>query len=156
VANPPDIMPTILFADRDALRLALASGAVPAAVARAPARAGADAQGRLWVEPAAPLPRRAAAALARLGAPVPGTSGADPTPDVACWARLLPLAAAPPAAPDRLPSPVLFDLPDAAALPALVGELRRLGAGRSEFRLQELGDEDQKEPPAPPPRALLL
>src|SRR5438093_1014439 len=37
-------MATIFFADLDALRLALASGAVPPAVGRAPARAGSDAQ----------------------------------------------------------------------------------------------------------------
>src|SRR5437867_471695 len=41
-------MPAIFFTDLDALRLALASGAVPPAVGRAPARAGFDAQGRLW------------------------------------------------------------------------------------------------------------
>ena len=31
--------------------------------------------------------------------------------------------------PDDRPSPVLFDVPDAATLPALIAELRRLGVG---------------------------
>src|SRR5687768_10540827 len=102
-------MPAIFFADLDALRLALASGAVPPAVGRAPARAGFDAQGRLWLQPAVPLAREAAAALARFGAAVQGTSGADLTEEVACWPQLLPLQPAPFGA----PAPVLFDLPDA-------------------------------------------
>src|SRR5215207_6328056 len=105
-------MPAIFFADLDALRLALASGAVPPAVSRAPARAGFDAAGRLWLEPAAPLPRDSVAALARLGAAVQGASGVDLTDDVPCWPYLLPLA---PSDGDA-PAAVLFELPDAAHL----------------------------------------
>src|SRR5438876_8850357 len=112
-------MPAIFFADLDALRLALASGAVPPAVARAPARAGFDAAGRLWLQPAAPLPRDAVAALARLGAAVQGTSGVELTDDVPCWPHLLPLA------PDggAAPATVLFELPDAGRLPRLAAEM---------------------------------
>src|SRR4051794_11254223 len=123
-------MPTIFFADLDALRLALASGAVPSAVSGAPARAGFDAQGRLWLEPAVAPGRGAAAALARLGAAVQGTSGADLTDPVACWPQLLPLQPPPPPDAAAPPVPVLFELADARDLPALAAEVRRLGARR--------------------------
>src|SRR5436309_11718652 len=82
-------MPTIFFADLDALRLALASGAVPSSVGGAPARAGFDAQGHVWLEPGVPLTRDAAAALTRFGAAVQGTSGAALTEAIPCWQQLL-------------------------------------------------------------------
>src|SRR5437763_5902607 len=122
-------MPAIFFADLDALRLALASGAVPPAVSRAPARAGFDAQGRLCLEPAVPPGRAAAAALARLGAAVQGTSGADLTDQVACWPQLVPLQPAPLPA-DAPPVPVLFELAGGRDAAALAAEVRRLGARR--------------------------
>src|SRR5438552_3513916 len=84
-------MPTIFFANLDSLRLALASGAVPPAVGGAPARAGWDDQGHLWLQPDVALPRGAAAALARVGAAVQGTSGVTLAEAVPCWQQLLPL-----------------------------------------------------------------
>src|SRR5438067_3980894 len=141
-------MPAIFFADLDALRLALASGAVPPAVSRAPARAGFDAQGRLWLEPAVPPGRDAAAALARLGAAVQGTSGADLAEQVSCWPQLLPLQPAPLPPADAPPVPVLFELPDGRGLAALAAEARRLGAGRVGVRWTEgEGTEPSKAQP---------
>lgn len=100
-------MPALFFPNPDALRLVLASGVLPAAVTAAPARAGWDEHGRLWVEPAAPLPRTALAALGRFGVQTLG--GGHPTPEqVGGWAELLPLR------PARVPTGagVLFELPD--------------------------------------------
>src|SRR5437762_2781077 len=65
-------MPALFFPNLDALRLVLASGVVPPAVARAPGRAGFDAHGRLWLEPAELPPREALAAAGRPLAAVPG------------------------------------------------------------------------------------
>src|SRR5437763_8168004 len=149
-------MPAIFFADLDALRLALASGAVPPAVSRAPARAGFDAQGRLWLEPAVPPGRDAAAALARLGAAVQGSSGANLTDHVACWPQLLPLQPAPLPAADAPPVPVLFELTDGRDLPVLVAEVRRLGARRVGVRWMEEGGEKGFSPPLPLSPFLLL
>jgi hypothetical protein len=118
-------MPTIFFADLNALRLALASGAVPSALGGAPARAGFDAQGHLWLQPEVPLSRETAAALARFGAAVQGTSGAALTEAVPCWQQLLALQPAPP---NGHPPRVLFAVPDGTRVPALVAELQRLGA----------------------------
>src|SRR4051812_34397828 len=126
-------MPVIRFADLDAVRRALATGAVPPAVGRGPARVGFDADGRLWLEPAARLPRDSAVALTRLGAAVRGTSDAALTADVGSWLELVPLVPLP-LDPAARPAAVLFDLPDAAHLPALVAEARRLGAGDVRIR----------------------
>jgi FtsH ternary system domain X7 len=118
-------MPTIFFADLDALRLALASGAVPSALGGAPARAGFDAQGHLWLQPEVAVPREAVAALARFGAAVQGTSGAALTELVPCWQQLLALQHAPP---NGHPPRVLFAVPDGSRVPTLIAELQRLGA----------------------------
>ena len=100
-------MPALFFPNPDALRLVLASGVLPAAVTAAPARAGWDDHGRLWVEPAAPLPRNALAALGRFGVQTLG--GGHPTPvQVGGWAELLPLRPTP-VAPG---AGVLVELPD--------------------------------------------
>ena len=64
-------MPTIFFANLDALRLALASGAVPSAVGAAPARVGFDTQGRLWLQPEVPLPRDLRVIVQESNPPVP-------------------------------------------------------------------------------------
>lgn len=113
-------MPALFFPNPDALRLVLASGVLPAAVTAAPARAGWDEHGRLWVEPAAPLPRPALAALGRFGVQTLG--GGHPTPEqVGGWAELLPLR------PAEVSSGIglLFELPD-----ALLGRfLRALARG---------------------------
>ena len=70
-------MPALFFPNPDALRLVLASGLLPPAVTAAPARAGWDDHGRLWLDPGTPLPRGSAAALARFG--VQALGGGDPT-----------------------------------------------------------------------------
>src|SRR5436305_4748343 len=116
-------MPALFFPNPNALRLALASGLVPAALARAPAAAGFDAQGRLWLELADLPPRESLAALARLG--VQALGGAAVTAEtVRCWAELLPLreSADPPA------GLVLFLVPD-RAVAKLAARLRRAGRG---------------------------
>ncbi|QDU20694.1 hypothetical protein [Urbifossiella limnaea] len=113
-------MPALFFPNPDALRLVLASGVLPAAVTAAPARAGWDALGRLWVEPAAPIPQSTLAALGRFGVQTLG--GGHPTPEqVGGWAELLPLRPAT----GPLGNQVLFELPD-----ELVGRfLRALSRG---------------------------
>src|SRR6516165_6647851 len=113
-------MPALFFPNLDALRLVLASGIVPPAVARAPGRAGFDDHGRLWLEPAELPPREALAAMARLGVRVHGDAGI-PTEPAGCWAELLPLRPTAPA-PAAL---LLFELPDAHLSP-FVAEVRRL------------------------------
>ncbi len=100
-------MPALFFPNPDTLRLVLASGVLPAAVTAAPARAGWDEHGRLWVEPAAPLPRTALAALGRFGVQILGAGHATPV-QVGGLAELLPLRPAP----DSPGTGVLFELPD--------------------------------------------
>jgi hypothetical protein len=122
-------MPALFFPNLDALRLVLASGIVPPAVARAPGRAGFDDHGRLWLEPAELPPREALAAMARLGVRVHGDAGI-PTEPAGCWAELLPLRPTAPA-PAAL---LLFELPDAHLSP-FVAEVRRLSRGPVGVRL---------------------
>lgn len=114
-------MPALFFPTPDALRLALTSGLVPPELARAPAAAGTDAHGRLWVEAPELPPREALSALARFGVRAQAEPGAATHP-IRCWAELFPLRPAAPAA-----GVVLFDVPDRTAA-ALVARLTRAGA----------------------------
>ncbi|MFL5343091.1 MAG: hypothetical protein ACJ8F7_23415, partial [Gemmataceae bacterium] len=135
-------MPTLLFADRDALRLALASGGLPPALTHAPALAGADATGRLWLRPETELPREAAAALGRLGVAILGGDADVLLAPVACWPQLLPLV--PTEFPPPPATPALFEVP-ANRLARLVAEVRR-AAPQSEFgfRLADLETRDSR------------
>jgi FtsH ternary system-associated peptide len=115
------VMPALSFPNPTALRLALANGVIPPAIARATAVCGVDAQGRIWIELTQPLSRETLAALHRLGAQVYGKL---PVPGMAvqAWAELLPLTqVAPPAAAE----PVLFVVPD-RTLATFAARLRRL------------------------------
>jgi hypothetical protein len=122
----------LLFPDLDTLRLALTSGAVPAAVSQAQVAAGFDGQGQVWLQPSVAVPRAALAALRRLKVQVPRSSPVPLTERCQCWPQLLPLDCID----DRLPpeqTPVLFDLP-ADQLAAVVTEVLRLGNDRQSFR----------------------
>jgi hypothetical protein len=128
------------FPDLDTLRLALTSGAVPPAVAAAPA-AGADDDGPFWVETAAALPRAAQNELRRLGVQVSKGNGAPLMFEVRCWAELLPLQRDPAPPAPTVQTPVLFDLPGGEALARVVTEILRLGNDRQGFRWLEEGKE---------------
>src|SRR5262249_12319481 len=141
------------FPDLDVFLAALASGAVPAAVSQAPASAGVDDQGQLWVETSARLPQAAQNELKKLGVQSVRSTGAAVTAPGSCWAELLPLvpatspfdraeaarprpgkdrSAGPPAAPEQ--TPVLFELPSGEAMVRLATEVLRLGNDRQGFR----------------------
>jgi hypothetical protein len=142
-------MPALFFPNPDALRLVLASGVLPPAVTAAPARAGFDPQGRLWLDPGVPLPRHTLAGLGRFGVQTLG--GGEPTPEqVGSWAELLPLR---PATSPR-PGPVLFELPD-AALARFTRGLTRGASGRLGVHLLP-GDDARAwvTCPSPPPHLL--
>jgi hypothetical protein len=84
-------MSAFLFPTADALRLTLASGVIPPAVARGPVAAGVADGGEVWLAPSHPPAADVIAALARIGvrshAPPPGFV---PSP-LPCWAAALPL-----------------------------------------------------------------
>jgi len=119
-------MAILFFPDHDSLRLALASGVLPSAVTRAPAIAGFDPQGHLWLEPEAPLHRDAIHALSRFGIRVMGSSAATQTEAVSCWHQLLPLQTC---LVNEPRGPVLFELRPEQLAP-FAAEIRRL-TGRS-------------------------
>ena len=125
-------MPALLFPNLDVLRLVLANDVAPRVVTAAPARAGIDVQGRVWIEPEQPLARELLSALARLGVQSL-RSGGSSAEVIRCWVELLPLKPA-----SIPPGPILFDLPD-ALLPRVASACRRLGPGS--FGIQLLSGE---------------
>ncbi|MBX9627541.1 MAG: hypothetical protein K2X82_27315 [Gemmataceae bacterium] len=124
----------LLFPDVETVRLALTGGLVPADITLAPAAVSTDDQGRVYVEPRVAVPRPVAKTLDKLGVKGSKRHGSDPPRDVHSWVEILPLtkAAGPPAVASQ--TPVLFELERAADLPAVVGEMVRLGNDRQAFR----------------------
>jgi hypothetical protein len=112
-------MPSLFFPNINALRLVLASGRVPTALTRAPATAGFDPHGRLWLELPELPSREILAALSRFGVQALGKI-AVPTERVNCWAELLPLRKSS----NPVPVKVLLIGPDRQAA-GLAARLRR-------------------------------
>jgi cellulose synthase operon protein C len=119
-------MPALFFPERDTLRQVLTGGGIPSTVSAAPARAGFDDQGRLWLSTSAWLSRETLVVLTRYGVRVQGAGGAPASEAVTCWHELVPLEAVLPT-PEQFAGPVLFEAPG-AAFTALAGEIERLGA----------------------------
>ncbi len=113
-------MSALLFPTADALRLALASGVVPAAVAGRPVGGGRGDGGELWLAPADSLPPSLLPALARFGVRAQSPPPALRLLSFPCWAALLPLK------PDSTPpGPVLVKVPS-ARLAGFVADVQRL------------------------------
>ena len=124
-------MPTLFFPERDILRLALASGGVAASVTRAPATAGFDEQGRLWLTTSAWLPKETLIALMKFGAQIVGSSRVSASESISNWLQLIPLEPVPLTA-EMFAGPVLFELPG-TRLASLAGEIERLGRSPCAF-----------------------
>jgi hypothetical protein len=127
----------INFPDLNTLQLALTTGVVPPAVSLAPAVAGYEDDGRVWVEPSASLGKSAQAELRRLGVQVGKTGSPGPGAAVSCWLELLPLqrAAGSLARPDQ--TAILFELTEPEQLSTIVSEVLRLGNDRQSYRWVE-------------------
>ncbi len=124
----------LFFPDPDTVRLALTSGLVPADVTLAPAAVSADAQGRLYVEPKASLSKATTKVLDRLGVKGSKRHGGETVREVGSWVELVPLVKEPGTPEIATGTAVLFELPTADELPALVTEMLRLGNDRQGFR----------------------
>jgi hypothetical protein len=118
-------MPTLFFSDRETLRLALASGGVPQAVTRAPAVAGHDEKGRLWLTTQAWLHKDALITLSRFGVQIVGSSRPGTEKTVCCWQEILPLERETHLG-DMAAGPVLFDLPN-SRFASVAAQIDRLG-----------------------------
>src|SRR5262249_25464500 len=104
--------------------------------------AGFDPQGPYWIEPSVGLARAALRELSRLGANVVRGQEKKLTDALTCWAQLLPLQRLAAPAPSAQTA-VLFELSDAVQLPAIAGEILRLGNDRQGFRALA-GDDDRR------------
>jgi hypothetical protein len=129
-------MMILSFPDLDTLRLAISGAVIPPDVARAAVLAAFDDEGGCHVRPAAALPGASLAELRRLGVQ---TSRAQPAGavELSCWPQLLPLERQEVVPAPAAQAPVLFELADPALLPALAGEMLRLGNDRQAFRWLE-------------------
>jgi cellulose synthase operon protein C len=125
------------FPDLATLRLALTSGAVPAAVGATPAVVGDGEGGAVWVETATSLPQAVRGELKNLGVETARAFATDIAIEVSCWAELLPLQPDPNLPDTGQQTPVLFKVPDGTVLAELVAEMLRLGNDRQGFRWLE-------------------
>jgi hypothetical protein len=131
------------FPDLDTLRLVITSSVVPPEVSLAPAVAGIDDEGHVWLQPSVALPKKAQNALRKMGVQTLEANGDLKAEEVSCWLQMLPVErdATPPAFSAQ--APVLFELQGADALPDLVGEMLRLGNDRQSFRWLQDGKRER-------------
>src|SRR5438067_3025522 len=125
------------FPDIDTLRLALIDGAVPPAASQAPALAGLDDNGGVWIDTPASLSKNAQVELRRLRVLGAKRVGNVALRKVSCWLEMIPLqregeGLAPPEQ-----SAVLFDLPSGQQLARMAIEILRLGNDRQSYRWLE-------------------
>jgi hypothetical protein len=121
------------FPDLDTLRLALASGVVPASVSLAPTAAGFDDRGQVWLQPSVAPARAVLAELRRLKVQNPRTSGVPVIEQLTSWLQIFPVERDPGRALPPEQAPVLFDL-SAEQFSAVAAEILRLGNDRQSFR----------------------
>jgi hypothetical protein len=109
----------------------------------APAVAGIDDEGHIWLQPSVALPKKAQNALRKLGVQTLEANGDLKAEEVSCWPQMLPVERDP--APPGLSgqAPVLFELPGTETLPDLVGEMLRLGNDRQAFRWLKDGNRER-------------
>jgi hypothetical protein len=122
----------LLFPDDDTLTLALTSGLIPPAIGGVPARAGRDAEGRVWIESAGSLSASAKKDLTRLDVQFPRSAASPLDLAASNWLQLLPLRRQAPTADISDKMPVLFEL--TGDLADVVSEILRLGNDRQAFR----------------------
>jgi len=124
----------LLFPDLDTFKLVVTTGIVPAEVTLAPAAVSTDAEGRLYIETEAKLPKKVRDELDRLKVVGARRHPVDTPDPVSCWLQVFPTTPDP--APPQLSSqaPVLFELASPDLMPGVVGEMLRLGNDRQGFR----------------------
>src|SRR5262245_57116616 len=96
------------FPDLNTLKLVLIDGTVPPAISMAPANAGFDDQGQLWLEPSVTPARKVQDELRRFHVQIGKKSGTELSVEISCWLEMLPLTREKemPALPEQ--TPVLF------------------------------------------------
>jgi len=126
-------MLSLLFPNPDALRLALASGIIPAGVASTEIAAAPGDAGGLWIETKSALDKHPLAALAHIGVRPFTRPVRVPSRSYPCWAAALPLRRA---ESDSADGPVLFELP-AARLAGFLAELARCECAVEAYRFAD-------------------
>jgi hypothetical protein len=124
-------MSALFFPNLNALRLVLSSGLVPKELTHAPAAAGFDPLGRLWLELPELPSREIIVTLARIGVQALGGTGVPMEP-VRCWAELLHLRKSV----EPLPGTILFVGPDREAA-RFAARLRRTTASSIRVSLRD-------------------
>lgn len=112
------------------LQLAITSEAIPREVSSAPAAAGLDVEGCVWLRPSVSIRRVDLAALRKLGVQQK-RSASVPTTKLRCWHQLLSLRSVEVNPVEQLE--VLFCLDDGRQFPDIVNEMLRLGNDRQRF-----------------------
>ncbi len=121
----------LCFPDLDTFRLAATGTLLPVEFALAPARIRFEPDGRIFVETDAKVSKKLAAELSLLR--VTGSKAMPgPAESISCWLQAIG-AERDETPPLSTQAPVIFEVPDPASLPQLVGEMLRLGNDRQSY-----------------------
>jgi len=133
----------LIFPDIDTFRLALTGGLVPPEVYLAEATVAFTGDGRLSVETDAKLTRKSGTDLTRIGVST-AKRHIGPAEVVSCWPQILPTTRDLHSPQLSSQAPVLFEMESAGDLPAIVGEMLRLGNDRQSVLWLADGETDQR------------
>lgn len=131
------------FPDLNTLQMVITSSVVPPEITLAPAVAGLDEEGHVWVQPSVAVPKKSQTALRKLGVQTIEANGEMQAEEITCWQQLLPIERDPHPPVLSNQAPVLFELASAEQLPELVGEMLRLGNDRQSFRWLKDGKKER-------------
>ena len=129
----------LCFPDLDTFHLAATGTLLPAELTLAPARVRFEGDGRNFLATDGKVSKKAAGDLTRLNVTTSKTMP-GPAEELTCWLQALDVER------DETPplstqAPVIFEVPDPALLPQLVGEMLRLGNDRQSYCWLEAGGE---------------
>jgi hypothetical protein len=124
------------FPDYDTLKLALTSGVAPATTSLTSVTAGVDESGRPWID--AEVDAKVVTELKKFGV-IQVTTRPSDGESLGNWLQALPLLREEKPAEIGGSREVIFELPETASLPEVVGEMLRLSVDRQSFRWLDSG-----------------
>ena len=129
----------LCFPDVDTFHLAATGTLLPAELTLAPARVRFEGDGRIFLATDGKVSKKAAGDLTRLNVTTSKTMP-GPAEELTCWLQALD-AERDETPPLSTQAPVIFEVPEPALLPQLVGEMLRLGNDRQSYCWLEAGGE---------------
>jgi hypothetical protein len=134
----------LCFPDLDTLRLVVTTGILPSNMTLSAAHALCSEGGSIFIDTPHKLSKKTSGELTKLNVTTAKAMPGEPEP-ISCWLQVVPVEKESGTPQLSTQAPVLFELPTEKELPAIVGEMLRLGNDRQGYRwLQGIHNENDR------------